>query len=333
MTTLLELKERLIRFYSKHEVYIIPVIKFAAALILLASVNANIGYMEKISTLPVAVLLALACSVLPASGTVAFVAAVVLMDMYALSLEVCAVTLLLFAIIYFVYFRFAPKHRYSVVLIPACFQFHVPYIMPVGLGLLREIYSVFSLLCGIVVYFFLNGVKQNASVLSDEMEETESAVSKIVVVLNQLIGNREMYLVIAIMTVTLVIVYAIRRTSMEYAWVVAIISGVLFQATGLISGYMILGISGKTMEILIGSAAAAVIAFVIQFFCFHLDYSRTERLQFEDDEYYYYVKAIPKVLVSGPEKKVKRFSGREDRERLNKKRFAEEMDIDEKLLD
>ena len=78
---------------------------------------------------------------------------------------------------------------------------------------------------------------------------------------------------------------------------------------------------------------ALLIAFVIQFFCFHLDYSRTERLQFEDDEYYYYVKAIPKVMVSGSEKKVKKFSGRDEEERLTKKRFAEEMDIDEELLD
>ena len=30
---------------------------------------------------------------------------------------------------------------------------------------------------------------------------------------------------------------------------------------------------------------------VIQFFRFCVDYTRTERVQFEDDEYYYYVKA------------------------------------------
>lgn len=34
---------------------------------------------------------------------------------------------------------------------------------------------------------------------------------------------------------------------------------------------------------------------------FSVDYARSERLQFEDDEYYYYVKAIPKVAVTTPE--------------------------------
>lgn len=333
MTTLLELKEKLTRFYSKNEIYITPVIKFVIAFVMFLFINYNIGYMQKISSTPVALILSLICSVLPMNVMVFLAAVVILADMYALSMEVCLVTLLLFVFVYFIYFRFAPKSQYNVILTPICFGFRIPYIMPVGMGLLQGVYSVFSLICGAIVYFFLDGVRQNSAALSDVAEETDSAVSKIVVVINQLIGNREMYLVLGVMIITLLIVYVIRRMSIENSWLVAIISGILFEGIGLIAGYMVLGISGKIAEVLIGSLISTVIAFAIQFFAFHLDYSRTERLQFEDDEYYYYVKAIPKVMVSGPEKKVTKFSSREDEERLNKKRFAEEMDIDEELLD
>mgnify|MGYP002529554662 FL=1 len=142
-----------------------------------------------------------------------------------------------------------------------------------------------------------------------------------------------MYLVLAIMVVTLVIVYIIRKMSIEHAWAVAIIFGILFEAVGMIAGDMVLGISGKTITILVGSIISCVIAFVIQFLFFNLDYSRTERLQFEDDEYYYYVKAVPKAIVAGTDKKVTRFSGKEEQDRMTKKRFAEEMEIDEDLLD
>ena len=38
---------------------------------------------------------------------------------------------------------------------------------------------------------------------------------------------------------------------------------------------------------------------------FNVDYSRTEYVQFEDDEYYYYVKAVPKNTVTAPQKRVK----------------------------
>lgn len=334
MTTLLELKEKLAHFYGKNEVFITPVIKFVIALTAFLLINANIGYMSSISKTPVALILALLCAVLPINGTILLAAAVVIADMYALSIEVCLIAIILFIIVYFIYFRFAPKNGYDALLTPICFKLNIPYIMPVGLGLLREIYSIFSLVCGAVIFFFLDGVRENAAVLSEAAQEGESAASKFVIALNQLVGNREMYLVTGVLIVTTVIVYLVRKMSIENAWAVAIISGILFESIGLIAGYMLLGITGKITGVLIGNVISCLIAFVIQFLFFNLDYSRTERLQFEDDEYYYYVKAIPKAFVSGTDKKVKRFTGKaEKQEKLTKKQFAEEMDIDEDLLD
>ena len=55
-----------------------------------------------------------------------------------------------------------------------------------------------------------------------------------------------------------------------------------------------------------------MIGFIMEFFLFSVDYSRTERLQFEDDEYYYYVKAIPKISVTAPEKTVKHINERKE---------------------
>ena len=51
-----------------------------------------------------------------------------------------------------------------------------------------------------------------------------------------------------------------------------------------------------------------LIGLLLQFFCFNLDYTRTERVQFEDDEYYYYVKAVPKITVAKPAKTVKQIT-------------------------
>ena len=40
-------------------------------------------------------------------------------------------------------------------------------------------------------------------------------------------------------------------------------------------------------SVLLGSIAGAVLALLMQFFHFNLDYARTEKVQFEEDEYYY----------------------------------------------
>jgi hypothetical protein len=41
---------------------------------------------------------------------------------------------------------------------------------------------------------------------------------------------------------------------------------------------------------------------VVQFFKTVVDYSRVENTQFEDDDYYYYVKAVPKLQTGNKNK-------------------------------
>ena len=330
MVALLELREKLVRFYGKNDVYVTPLMKFLLSLISFMLINANIGYMTKISSMPVAMILAAICSILPINGMITIAAIIILLHLYELALEVCLVGFLLFAFVYFVYFRFSPKYGYNAVLMPVCYKLGIPYIVPIGSGLLGEAYSVVSVVCGSAVYFFLNGVHANEATLGGT---TEGGTSKIAIAINQLVGNKEMYLVIAVFALATLVVYIVRRMDIDNAWTVAWMSGVIFETVGLIAGYILLGISGKVLGVILGGVVTCALAVVIQFLFFNVDYTRTERLQFEDDEYYYYVKAVPKAVIAGSNKQVKHFNKKNDeKERLTKKRFAEEMDIDEDLL-
>ena len=61
---------------------------------------------------------------------------------------------------------------------------------------------------------------------------------------------------------------------------------------------------------------AVLLGIVLEFFVFGGDYTRTERLEYEDDDYYYYVKAVPKALVATSERSIKKINGepaRDDR--------------------
>lgn len=349
MTNLLEIKDRLIRFYSKYETYLFPVVKFIVAIVLFTVINMNIGFMEKISRFPIALILALVCAILPVNATIWLAAFVVLADMYALSMEVAVTTLVLFAALFFLYFRFAPKDGFAAVLTPVCFKLNIPYVMPIGCSLLRDAYSVVAIICGIVIYYFLDGIHQNSGTLKNVVADGETAAttSKFDISVGQLLSNKEMYLVIAIFTITAIVVYLVRRLEVEHAWTLAIISGVLIEVVGLFAGYLVLNVSGKTLGLLIGNILSLLISFVIQFLFMNLDYARTERVQFEDDDYYYYVKAVPKKMVAVKEVTVKHFGNtasmgkRIDRskrtltpeeEETSRKVIAKELDIDEDLL-
>ena len=76
----------------------------------------------------------------------------------------------------------------------------------------------------------------------------------------------------------------------------------------LLVGDLLYDTNMSVLSAIFGSVVAILVGKVIEFFRFCVDYSRTEKVQFEDDEYYYYVKAIPKMTVAAPTKTVKRIN-------------------------
>ncbi len=67
-------------------------------------------------------------------------------------------------------------------------------------------------------------------------------------------------------------------------------------------------------------SGAVISGLILDLFFLSVDYSGTETLQFEDDEYYYYVKAIPKVAgVPVQEKKVKHITEPHEEKKENLK--------------
>lgn len=330
MTKLLELRERLRGFFGKYEIYIKPAIRFVIAITAFLLINTRIGYMSRLKSPVVAIILALVCTFLPMSVTVVLGTVLILAHLWALSLEACVVALLLFLLMFLMYFKFAPKNGYNVVLTPILCQLRIPEVMPTALGLTKEPYSILGTLCGLVVYYFLQGVRENDAVLS--AADTKTDMSQLTLVLQTLAGNKELYVMAAAFIVTTIVVYVIRRQAINHAWTIAVGVGNAVNFIILLVGSFLTGTTDRIIWIVIGTVAAVVIGLVMEFFLFNLDYSRTERVQFEDDEYYYYVKAIPKVYVSTKEKQVKQINSRKS-SGISKKELADEFDIDQNLLD
>jgi hypothetical protein len=218
--------------------------------------------------------------------------------------------------------------------------------MPMVSGLVRSVQSVLAVVCGTVVYYFVDGVRTNAAILtSAATDEENDSVSKLNILVGQLKDNKEMILMIAVFVVTSLVVYFVRTLAIEHAWTIAIVAGTVIQVVGVAVGYAIVGISGRTASVIIGGAVSMLVCFVVQFFAMNLDYARTERVQFGDDDYYYYVVAIPKRAIASKEKTVKRFSNTSTMGRkmeparrsekdlaAAKQAIAEEFDIDKDLL-
>lgn len=329
MTKMLELREKLRSFYGKYETYAAAGIKFAVAVLVFFLINGNIGYMEKLDSPAVVLILALVCAFLPANAMMLAGGGLILAHLSALSLESCLLAACLFLLMFFMYYKFAPQNGYGTVLTPVLCAFKIPQTMPVAMGLLKGPSSYLSMVCGTITFYYLKGIKDNAANFT-ALEETDKT-SKITVALKLLLENKEMFLVIAAFIITALVVYGIRRMSIDRAWRVAAAAGNVTGLVILLVGYILLGMSDMVPWILVGTGISVTVSLLLEFFLYNLDYSRVEKVQFEDDEYYYFVKAVPKVYVAEKSKKVKQITPKKTT--INRKELAEELDIDQDLLD
>ena len=303
MTNLLVIREQLKQFYSKFEVYITPVLKFLLAFVSFSLINSTTGYMGKINHIAIVLILALLCSFLPINFVILFAAALVIMHMYALATECAIVILAVILLLFLLYFRFSPKDTLAVLLTPICFILKVPYLMPLAMGLVGTPASIVSVGSGVMIYYAVSFMNESGSILAT-MEE-DGTVQKFRYLVDGLFGNKAMMVTVAAFAVTIVVVYLIRRLSIDHAWTIAMISGCLVDVLCMLMGDLIFSTNISIPGVILGSIISLLLVKILQFFVFNVDYTRTEFVQFEDDEYYYYVKAVPKNTVSAPDKKVK----------------------------
>lgn len=301
MSALLEMREKLRDIYSKGEVYLTPLFKFLLALVVLLSINANIGYMDRIAgNIIIPLIVALMCSFLPMNFIVLFGALFICLNSYELSMECGIVALAVFVLMFILYFRFSSKDTIVVALLPLMFMLKIPYIIPIAVGLLCTPLSVVSVACGTIAYYLVLFIKENAQTISDL--ETEEAIGKFRFVIDGLLGNREIVIVLIAFSVIVITVYVIRILSVDHSWTIGMCVGGVLGATILLIGDLSFDTHISLLSLIIGMIVSLLLAVGLQFFVFNVDYSRTEYVQFEDDEYYYYVKAVPKNSV--PQTKV-----------------------------
>lgn len=306
MMGLLVLKERLKGFYARFDIYVNPLIKFIFSCMAFFLMNGNIGFSSKLTEPFVPLVLALLCSFLP-YGAISFLASgFMLIHLSGISIEITLVMAIFIAVVGLLYYGFQPGDSYLLVLTPIFFLLKIPYAIPLIVGLSGSVISVIPVSCGVFIYYTLLYVKQNAGVLTNDMSVDE--VQKFMQIMNSLLGNKQMLLMVGAFALALVVVVIVKNLSVDYSWMIAIIAGTITQLGVIFIGDIALDVSVSVIGLLLGMLASILISVIYTFFVFAVDYSRTEYVQFEDDDYYYYVKAVPKLTVSTPDVKVQKIN-------------------------
>ena len=337
MTTLLEMKQKIKNFYGEHDSWLLPLLKFLLAFLVFQSINSTLGFLEALDNIFIVLILSIICAVLPLNGMAVLGCIMIVAHCYGVGVEVAAFSVLLLLLLMILFLRFTSQDNLALILTPAAFSFHMPAAIPVGSGLLRGPSCAVPACCGVILYYFMEAVSDRSTVLQGK--ETES-VQKLQILLDALINNQEMWLNILAFVVVLMVVYLISRNSADYSWRIGDAAGSVLYILIMILGGMFLNVNINIGSVILSGVLAAVAGLLIEFAALGIDYSRSETTQFEDDEYVYYVKAVPKSFVAQSEKKIKNISSEpaevseeEDEEAAPVERIGEESFDFEKQLE
>ena len=315
MDSIYVLRGRLQEIYGRNSKIFDKVLQFILAVVTFSVINHNVGFMKAAASPVASLALAVICTFLPLMVTVVMATVLILAHMFAVSLGTLAVTAIVFLIMYIFYLRLTPKMALIVLLTPLAFVLKIPYVIPIACGLVAAPVSLVAIACGTIVFYMMEYVKKSAAAI--EGAGTKGMLTQVANYAKQVFQNKEMWVIIVAFIICFFVVYTLRRQSMDHAWKIAIIAGAIASIIVIAAGDIALGVHTSYGALIGGSIAAVAIGLVLELFFFTVDYARSENLQFEDDEYYYYVKAIPKVSISTPEKTVKRINERQETEIIN----------------
>ncbi len=312
MTMLLEIKEIIMLNYRKFERIIVPLSKFILALVVLSLLGRYLSGFDLenkfvlLDKFYIKVAMAAIVAFVPGTWFVLLIMVTLWARMFFISIEATFIVFGVTIIIYLMFVRLFPKHAYLVILLPLLMYMKLAYVLPLFAGLFLGPVAIVPIGVGVVVYYLgmnLPGLLQMTSADLYDMPTTIIEMYKYT--MNIVMDNRAILLTIVVFIAVILTTYYVGRLELDFAQYIAIGVGGLVNIFGFIMGNLVLNADVQILGVLLGSVLAVILVSIIQFFRFTLDYQKTERQQFEDEDFYYYVKAIPKIKLSKSKREIK----------------------------
>ena len=312
MEAILKIKNNIRSFLRRFDEIFRPIFKFVWCFLAIYSLQKLYNYSDLGGKSEVTVLLAVLSALLPDGFMFFMVGALLSLHCFNVSLEVGIIFLLLYIIMYTAYARFFPKLSYAMYMVPIFYMLGIPYAAPVAIGLIAGIGGAVPAVFGLLLYFYSICTSNMAQMI--KLDDSEEGIETFKIVMEQFVNNKEMYGVIVVFVVTILIIGVLKMLQFPYSMYVALVSGIVANLLGAVVAGAIVHVTIDMGPIITGSIIGLLIGVVIRIGQGIVDYGKVERVKFEDDDYYYYVRAVPKVDAEKPKKKAKAIEAIEDDE-------------------
>lgn len=318
MNLLLRLRGRVEAFYKNHIIISGYVLRLIFIIAVLLIYRPRMEYNELLSEVWFVLAFSVVAAFIPVRFLPLAVIAYTASQIITLSPGIGAFVLIVLAVLYLLYFRLNADYAMLLILLPALAMLRLPLLMVLVLALTTPFNSVFAVFAGNVMYYMIHYVDVNAAVFSGMTDVSE--INMLGIMAYSFITYREFLYGTFTALVVFIITYYAKKININRSNDMAAIIGagtyIIFMVSFNLAFETITVL--RLATIVIGSAASMVLALIAENIMLPLDFSRTEFLEFEDEEYYYYVRAVPKSNIGREVVSVKQINRRVKKKKEDK---------------
>lgn len=304
---MLEIRSMAIGYFKRYERTILLVAKFLVGIFIFSSIN-GIGLyhpaFEKLFSPPMALpfLLFMGALFALAPPTLAhfFIMLQIVMQI-SQSMEVAIFVFLLLSLVIIFYARLSPQKSYLILAVVIGFHFNIPYAVVIFAGLYIGVTAIIPVSIGTCIAscapFFIEmvrGLKTPEKI--DIMELPQTFLDIFRSIFDMFTHDFNWILIAFLFTLIILSVYFVGLLTIDYAKEISIaFGGLVCVICFMMASLLFENFPISLLSCFVGTIFSLIIVIVIKFLDCVLDYKRTERVQFEDEENYYYVKVVPKI--------------------------------------
>ncbi|MCL1844221.1 MAG: hypothetical protein FWF79_10455 [Defluviitaleaceae bacterium] len=323
MEQVLVARESVVKFFKRFEVFILPLLKFFLGLFVFTGLT-SIGHVhtslapftEQMSPTLLNWLFAMLFTVMPMNMSWILIILTVTVQ-FSVNIEVAVAAFIFLMFVFLFYARMAPKESILILFTVMAFHFNIPYLIPIIAGLYFPVTAVIPVTIGVFVNAQIDGLFRLISPTAAAAATAERDIADIFTefpgafseVYTAIMGNFDMQTWIftaIIFAMVIVLVHFVSRQAIDFSKEIAIGLGCVMTIFGFIISVLVAEGAVNIGTLILGTVVCGLIAVIIRFFDGVLDYQRAESVQFEDDNNYYHVRIVPKVIMTKSQRSVKR---------------------------
>jgi len=322
MEMVLITRETVVKFFKRFEVFFLPILKFLLGMFIFSRIL-SIGFVHEslepffyaVSPTMLTWLFALLFTIMPVNLSWLLIIFSITAQISA-SVELAIAVFLFLFLVFLFYGRMAVKESYIILFVVLAYFFNVPYLVPFIIGLYFPVTAIIPVVIGVFI-------SANIPIVMDSLEpsafdfgemdipgmmtELPSVITDAYTTFAARFGDNTTWVLEAVVfAMVIIVVYFVSRQAIDWSREIALGLGVFVTIMGFILMVVFAGATVSIFPMILWTLLCGIIALLVRLFDSVLDYQRAESVQFEDDNNYYHVRVVPKVIMTKPKRVVRR---------------------------